>query len=189
MLALTQQANLVSKIQSGHWILAYDVDIHRSTRHERHGEYYSNDISVYTCTCLYFSLDIDQVLLIMPTYHTIIPQQQAGLLSKSDVVAVARALCGSLAASWSRCTRLLQLWRRHGEARLRCRVAFAAWLSRPLCEFRTYISQRARSRELQRCFIVKLCPPLRKMVSTSRAKMYQAPPPLTLSIVRVKGHT
>ena len=35
---------------------------------------------------------------------------------------------------------------------LRCRVAFAAWLSRPLCEFRTYISQPARSRELQRCF-------------------------------------
>ena len=35
----------------------------------------------------------------------------------------------------------------------------AAWLSRPLCEFRTYISQRARSRELQRCFIVKWCPP------------------------------
>ena len=72
---------------------------------------------------------------------------------------------------------------------LRCRVAFAAWVSRPLCEFRTYISQPARSRELQRCFIVKLCPPLRKMVSTSRAKMYQAPPPLSLSIVRVKGHT
>ena len=188
---------MVSKIQSGHWIWAYDnVDIHRSTRHERQGEYYSNDISiqvlyihVHVYTHALFSLDIDQVLLIMPTYHTIIPQQQAGLLSKSDVVAVARALCGSLAASWSRCTRLLQLWRRHGEARLRCRVAFAAWLSRPLCEFRTYISQPARSRELQRCFIVKLCPPLRKMVSTSRAKMYQAPPPLSLSIVRVKGHT
>ena len=44
------------------------------------------------------------------------------------------------------------------------------------------------TRELQRCFIVKLCPPLRKMVSTSRAKMYQAPPPLSLSIVWVKGH-
>ena len=178
------QANLVSKIQSGHWIWVYDnVDIHRSTRHERQGEYYSNDIlyiHVHVYTHALFSLEIDQVLLIMPTYHTIIPQQQAGLLS---------ALCGSLAASWSRCTRLLQLWRRHGEARLRCRVAFAAWLSRPLCEFRTYISQPARSRELQRCFIVKLCPPLRKMVSTSRAKMYQAPPPLMLSIVPVKGHT
>ena len=60
---------------------------------------------------------------------------------------------------------------------LRCRVAFATWLSRPPCEFRKYITQR----ELQRCFIVKLCPPLRKMVSTSRAKMYQAPPPLSLS--------
>ena len=64
---------------------------------------------------------------------------------------------------------------------LRCRGAFAAWLLRPPCEFRKYISQRARSRELQRCFIGKLCPPLRKMVSTSRAKMYQAPPPLSLS--------
>ena len=125
----------------------------------------------------------------MPTYHIIIPQQQAGLLSKSNVVAVARALCGSSAASWSRCTRLLQLWRRQisCEARLlalpRCfrRMAFAAWLSRPPCEFRKYISQRARSRELQRCFIVKLCPPLRKIVSTSRGKMYQAPPPLSLS--------
>ena len=91
---------------------------------------------------------------------------------------VARALCCSSVASWSRCTRLLS----SGVVRLlvklaflRCRVAFAAWVSRPLCEFRTYISQPARSRELQRCFIVKLCPPLRKMVSTSRAKMYQAP--------------
>ena len=27
------------------------------------------------------------------------------------------------------------------------------------------------------------------MMSTSRAKMYEAPPPLSLSIVRVKGHT
>ena len=150
MLAMTQQANLVSKIQSGHWILAYDVDIHRSTRHGttrwillKWYIFISIQvlyIHVHVYTHALFSLDIDQVLLIMPTYHTIIPQQQAGLLSKSDVVAVARALCGSLAASWSRCTRLLQLWRRHGEARLRCRVAFAAWLSRPLCEFSTYIS-------------------------------------------------
>ena len=86
LLALTQQANLVSKIQSGHWICAYDINIHRSTRHERQGEYYSNEYlykyciyidtipreTVYTCTCLYnalFSLEIDQVLLIMPTYH------------------------------------------------------------------------------------------------------------------------
>ena len=59
LLALTQQANLVSKIQSGHWIWAYDnVNIHRSIRHERQDEYYSNDIyllytsTVYTCTCL-----------------------------------------------------------------------------------------------------------------------------------------
>ena len=48
LLALTQQANLVSKIQSGHWIWAYDnVNIHRTLRHERQGEYYSNDIYLY----------------------------------------------------------------------------------------------------------------------------------------------
>ena len=45
LLALTQQANLVSEIQSDHWKWAYDkVNIHRSTRHGRQGEYYSNDI-------------------------------------------------------------------------------------------------------------------------------------------------
>ena len=117
------------------------VNIHRSTRHERQGEYYSNDIylqvlyiHVHVYTHALFSLEIDQVLLIMPTYHIIIPQQQAGRLSKSNVVAVARALCGSSAASWSRCTRLLQLWRRQisCEARLLAlprgfrRMAFAS---------------------------------------------------------------
>ena len=55
---------------------------------------------------------------------------------------------------------------------LRRRVAFASPLRISYVHFAT--------RELQRCFIVKLCPPLRKMVSTSRAKMYQAPPPLRL---------
>ena len=76
---------------------------------------------------------------------------------------------------------LLQLWRRQisCEARLLApprgfrRMAFASPLGISYVYFAT--------RELQRCFIVKLCPPgtryrytLRKMVSTSRAKMYQA---------------
>ena len=82
-----------------------------------------------------------------------------------------------------------------GVVRLLVKLAFLRWLSPhgfrvPSANLvRTF--RNARSRELQRCFIVKLCPPLRKMVSTSRAKMYQAPrpPPLSLSIVRVKGHT
>ena len=85
LLALTQQANVVIKIQCGH----LDVNVHRSTRNEKQGEYYSNDIylylynyclcidtiprkTVYTFTCLYnalFSVEIDQVLLIMPTYQ------------------------------------------------------------------------------------------------------------------------
>ena len=38
---LPQQANLLSKIQGGHWIWAYDnLNIHRSTRHERQGKTY-----------------------------------------------------------------------------------------------------------------------------------------------------
>ena len=49
---------------------------------------------------------------------------------------------------------------------LRRRVAFAAWVSRPPC---THISQRAQSRATALIH--------RKIVSTSRAKMYQAPPP------------
>ena len=84
---------------------------------------------------------------------------------------VARALCCSSAASWSRCTRLLQLWRRQisCEARLLApprgfrRMAFASPLRISYVHFAT--------RELQRCFIVKLCPPLRKMVSTSRTRL------------------
>ena len=41
LLGLPQQANLLSKIQGGHWIWAYDnLNIHRSTRHERQGKTY-----------------------------------------------------------------------------------------------------------------------------------------------------
>ena len=37
--ALTQQANLLTKVQSGHWIWAYDnLNIHRPCRHERQGD-------------------------------------------------------------------------------------------------------------------------------------------------------
>ena len=39
LLALTQQAKLTSKVQSGHWIWAYDnLNVHFSTRHECQGE-------------------------------------------------------------------------------------------------------------------------------------------------------
>ena len=49
LLALTQQANLLSKIQGGNWIWAYDnLNIHRSTRHERQGK----AIHKCACTCL-----------------------------------------------------------------------------------------------------------------------------------------
>ena len=38
LLALTKEANLLSKVQSGHWIWAYDnLNIHLTTRHERQG--------------------------------------------------------------------------------------------------------------------------------------------------------
>ena len=40
LLALTQQANLTSNVQSGRWIWAYDnLNIHCSTRHQCQGEY------------------------------------------------------------------------------------------------------------------------------------------------------
>ena len=51
LLDLTQQANLLSKIQSGHWILAYDnLNVHCSIRHERQGDLYGNAYNVRTCT-------------------------------------------------------------------------------------------------------------------------------------------
>ena len=74
----------------------------------------------------------------------------AGLLSNFDIVAVARALCGSSAASWSWCTRLLQLWHRQisCEARLLAplrgfrRMAFAS----PLRIAYVHIATRAMVR-------------------------------------------
>ena len=85
---------------------------------------------------------------------------------------VARALCGSSAASWSRCTRLLQLWRRQisCEARLLApprgfrRMAFASPLRIAYVHFATRAIARATA-------LLH-----RKIVFTSRAKMYQAPP-------------
>ena len=48
LLALTQQANLLSKIQGGHWIWVYDsLNIHSPTRHERQGE----AIHIHVCAC------------------------------------------------------------------------------------------------------------------------------------------
>ena len=51
LLSLTQQANVLRKIQTGHWIWAYDnLNVHRITRHERQGEY-----MYLTSTCIYFA--------------------------------------------------------------------------------------------------------------------------------------
>ena len=62
LLSLTREAELLSKVQSGHWIWAYDnLNIHSHTRHERQG----------MCTLLPQCREVYNLLQIMATVmHT-----------------------------------------------------------------------------------------------------------------------
>ena len=75
---------------------------------------------------------------------------------------VARAVCGSYTASWSWCTRLLQLWHRQISCEARLLAPPRGFRFPPANCVRTYRNVQATA-------------------LLHRAKMYQAPPPLSLS--------
>ena len=53
LLALMREADLLAKVQTGHWIWAYDnLNIHRSYRHERQGISIQLSITITYTQCV-----------------------------------------------------------------------------------------------------------------------------------------